>query len=361
MTAIVRTQSTHHRLSWTLPEGCAGDATDALLAACLLPSMRLNEPLQLSSPASSRLLSGVSAIQDVFVSWSRHIELSKGSRPPFNRVQVQVEARTKANSPTAGGVACFFTAGVDSFYSVLKRRDELTGLIFVHGFDVALGDTERREVVVKAIRQIAAELGIPLFEVETDLKTFSDAYLSWDDYHGAALASVALLMSRWFKRIYVPATMTYSHLLPLGSHPLVDPLWSTEQVELIHDGCEATRLEKVEYIADCEPAMRWLRVCWKAQGAIDYNCGVCEKCLRTMVALRMLGVSDRCLSLPPLTDKQLRQVSRVLPPGSGETWRFYLDVLKTEDRDKALARALRAAVSPGKRKPELKPKPAHRK
>ena len=39
--------------------------------------------------------------------------------------------------------------------------------------------------------------------------------------------------------------MTYAHLGPLGSHPLLDPLWSSEDVELVHDGCEATRLDKL--------------------------------------------------------------------------------------------------------------------
>ena len=63
-------------------------------------------------------------------------------------------------------------------------------------------------------------------------------------------------------------------------------------------GCEASRLDKLDVVAR-EPAARHsLRVCWENRGGA-YNCGRCEKCLRTMVAMDALGVLDAVRPLPP--------------------------------------------------------------
>ena len=36
-----------------------------------------------------------------------------------------------------------------------------------------------------------------------------------------------------------------------------------------------------------------LRVCWRNR-PVKFNCGVCEKCIRTMVNLEISGVLDKC-------------------------------------------------------------------
>jgi hypothetical protein len=72
--------------------------------------------------------------------------------------------------------------------------------------------------------------------------------VGWKLYHGAALAAVALLFQDRLGKILIPPTYSYADLLPWGSHPLLDPLWSTEQTTIEHEGCEATRVEKAAYI-----------------------------------------------------------------------------------------------------------------
>jgi len=58
-------------------------------------------------------------------------------------------------------------------------------------------------------------------------------------------------------------------------------------VALVHDGAEMRRPEKLPTIVECPSALAHLRVC--AQD-MNTNCGRCEKCLRTMIPLRVLGV-----------------------------------------------------------------------
>ncbi len=244
--------------------------------------------------------------------------------------------------PPVRGSACFFTGGIDSFYTLLKRRDELTALIFVHGFDVSLTNAALLDTISAAMRQVASAFGKPLIEVKTNLREFSDRYVSWEYYHGAALASVALLLSSRFSRVYVASTRSYAGLVPMGSHPLLDPLWSTEHTTIVHDGCEAARVEKVAAVARCDLVLRTLRVCWE-NPAGAYNCGRCEKCLRTMVDLRIAGVLDRCTTFARPLD--LRAVSRL--PVDRKT-AYFQESLRAVERlgtDPDLAKALRSSIA----------------
>jgi len=198
---------------------------------------------------------------------------------------------------------------VDSYFTILKRLEEITTLILVHGFDVPLDQVELREKIAQRIRQAAAELGKPLIEVETNLRAMSDPYACWPTHEfGAALASVAQLLAPQFHRVYIPASLSYRDLGPCGSHPLIDPLWSTEEVEVVLDGAESHRLLKVEKIAANETVLKSLRVCWE-NPAGEYNCGRCEKCLRTMIELRLHGALERCTAFDNPLD--MRWVARM--------------------------------------------------
>jgi hypothetical protein len=184
-----------------------------------------------------------------------------------------------------------------------------------------------------------------VIEVETNLRTFLDRYAAWARLaHGSAMASVGLLLLPFFRRLYVASTHTYADLFPWGSHPMLDPLWSTEGLEFVHDGCEASRVDKTRLIAQSETALRFLRVCWRnPDGA--YNCGQCEKCVRTMVNLHAVGALDRCRSFDRSLD--IRDVRRILAL-TDNTRSFVLenlDALGDGPRDRPLRNALRTVLN----------------
>jgi diphthamide synthase (EF-2-diphthine--ammonia ligase) len=308
-------------------------AAEAGLALALMPAMRQSRTLCVTEPVSPRLLEAVPTIQDVLSNWEQRFPVYGR----YRRVRVEATARAAVRRASGRGVAAFFSGGADSFYTLLRHRDEIDALIFVHGFDFPPGDGALARTIADGIRRAAADLGKPLTEVETDLRGFSDPYAFWESYHGAAMASVAHLLAGRFARIYVPATLTYAHLSPLGSHPLLDPLWSTEAMELVHDGCEASRLEKLDYIAGEPAAVQWLRVCWENRGA-TYNCGRCEKCLRTMVALHALGRLGEFTAFPDVVDPVA--VARVNLPEVAYTWEASMRMLHQKGTDPALVRVL---------------------
>jgi hypothetical protein len=264
--------------------GPVASGAEPFLAAALPVAMRLGRPLRVDGPVSAQLLASLPSIQAIYHAWN----------PDWRVVPVSA-APAQPVAPHQGGVACFFSGGVDSFYTLLKHLDEIDTLIFIHGFDIPLHNAAFRARVAAAVRDVARALAKPLLEVETNLKDLIIRYAPWEYAHGALLAGVALLLSPQFARLYIAASDSYdmAATTPWGSHPLLDPLWSTERTTIVHDGCEARRIDKVPSIVRSDVALRWLRVCWENPNG-EYNCGRCGKCLRTMVSLRIAGALDRC-------------------------------------------------------------------
>jgi hypothetical protein len=328
-----------HQVTFVSTES-AGEELDFLVPFALLPAMVTESRLKLPGPISSRLFSTVQKLQDVFCQWEEEFDFF-----PPRRVAVEAEVKSKKGSQ-APGVACFFSGGVDSFYTLLKNLDEITHLIFVHGVDIPLSNFPLRMQASHAAREVARELGKPLIEVATDLRSFSDPLVHWGLYHGGALASVGLLFQHLFRRVLIPATFSYADLLPWGSHPLIDPLWSTELTDFEHDGAEATRVDKAAYISRHETAMKWLRVCWMTPTSHDYNCGRCGKCLTTMVNLRAVGALERCKTLPHTIDP--RHIPKIDPtdPDGVILTRQNIRALERSGGDPELIQALRRAIRP---------------
>jgi hypothetical protein len=323
-----------HRLFYRSGDARLLASREAALALALLPAMRSSRRLCVEGRVNRRLLSGIDTIQAIYRAWDRTL------RP----VEIAgVEASDAA--PEGRRVGSFFSGGVDSFYTLLKHRDEITDLILVHGFDIGLDEADLRAKTSEAIREIAAELGKRVVEVETDLRSFLDPYAHWGRLgHGPALASVGMTLSAHYRRIYIPGAYGYADLFPWGTHPLLDPLWSTDALEFVHDGTEATRVEKIARVAQCDVALRHLRVCYRNPGGA-YNCGVCEKCLRTMIGLELAGALDRCASFERELD--LARVARLRLRKECQR-AFAMEILAAlgnRPADRAVKTALRAAMA----------------
>jgi hypothetical protein len=295
--AVASVSLNAHGKSWELKykvsEGPITRGSDAFFAATLFPVMKIGQPLRMAGGLSPRLLSATRTIQDIIHKWD----------PTFQKVAVEAEPKIPEVVGHQKDVGAFFSGGVDSFYTLLKHQEEITKIIFVHGFDIWLDDYAFRERVSKELQEMAIELHKPLIEVETNLREFSDPYAEWGHhFFGSGLASVALLLSAQFKKIFIPSSESFAHLDPCGSHPVLDPLWGTEHLEIVHDGCESSRNEKVARIVESDIVLRKLRVCYEnlhMRGHYEhwgdtYNCGRCEKCLRTMISLHAVGALERC-------------------------------------------------------------------
>jgi hypothetical protein len=299
---------------------------DAFLVAALMPAMARGEHLDVSPglSVSPRLLQAIGTIEDILHAWI----------PELKKVNVRAES---AGPPAARSAsACFFSGGVDSTYTCLKHRQETSHLILLHGLDIAPDDGAAFSSALQRGKEMADRLGKTLVPVQTNAREFCNAGgLTMMLFHGALLASVALLLG--FSRNYIAASHTYDDLEPWGSHAMLDPLWSTERTEIVYDGAESGRLEKVRAISGDPELLSSLRVC--ANGERGRNCGKCEKCVRTMTELRLVGVSSP--AFPALSPGQLRSVKITF-----DNLVYYVEACRVAQQigDKEIAAALRGAL-----------------
>lgn len=314
---------------------------DAALATCLMPAMRAGGTLSLADPLSARLVRTQQEYQAIQQLWSH----DWGAWiPPLREVEVRAPTRSSEAPEPGRGVAAFFSGGVDSWSTVLAHP-ELTHLVFVRGMDLALSLPELTDEVEVRLRAAAAEVGLPLYVVETNVRELSDQLVPWEAYFGCALAAVALMHAPLFERFLMAGSMDYAVADDRGANPLVDHLWSTESLEVVHDGGRYSRLQRVERIAVHPVVQRSLRVCWENRGGA-YNCGRCPKCLLTLVSLEALGMRGGMETFPPELDLDLLDEITLSQLVHVNMWQDVLDLVRTRRRD--LEAAVGGVVRRGK-------------
>ncbi|MFN8850146.1 MAG: hypothetical protein ACK5W4_10650 [Inhella sp.] len=255
---------------------------EPFLALALQEAMARRVPLVLDpahrvSPAWVRNLQRVQA---VLLSWNDE-----------DMGRVPVQAMTAPEPEHRGWGLSTFSGGVDSSYTFMRCRDQVSHVLLVQGFDTDDEDGWRRNVAAR--RAFADRQGVALLPVANNVRSFlQQRRLSWNLAHGGLLASLGVALGA--RGVVIPSTFTYSHLIPWGSHPLLDPLWSTDQTTVTHHGADCGRTEKTRQLLQSPELLDQLQVCWRS---VDQNCGECPKCIRTSLALYLLGA--RSAKLPP--------------------------------------------------------------
>ncbi len=269
----------------------ADDCT-AVASPFVLPASRHHEQVSIAGSVSHQWAQGVSEIIDRVVGWNTGFT-DIAVHPAELHEDVDNRSHTK-------NVGVFFSGGVDSFTTFLKYQKEnkqkISHLIFVHGFDIELANIEQFKQVLDCVQRISAKTGVPLITVRTNVREITDGMLGWEMAHGGALAMVALLLRKGFDKIIIPGGGLTDWQEPWGSSEYLDPRWSTESMQIIHEEETLMRFEKVrDYIAKSDLALKNLRVCWRNNG---YNCCECDKCMMTMAELRIAGVADKMYTFP---------------------------------------------------------------
>jgi hypothetical protein len=321
---------------------------DPFLVALLVGAMRTEPRLANAAPVSPRLLEALPDIQAIYAAFD-----SRAKR-------ITVEAATREESLPATpepGVGLFFSLGVDSFYSLLKLEREhpadehtITHLLTVHGIDVPFEEWDEefpRELLRNATR-VAAETGKTLIPVITNVRRATPALGPWPMLHGGGTIGAALALGAALRRVLIAASTTYDRLYPWGSHPVLDRLWSTENLTVVHDGCEMNTIDKTRYIAESRPrlVLETLRPC--AGYGPGYNCGACLKCMRTMIDLLQFGYLDRCRTLPHEIDvERFREVLRPGGPVHVADFTRRLQALEAQGLAPGVQRVLREHLTQG--------------
>lgn len=323
----IRIKDRMYRIHFQTDDNQLSAQLEAFLAIALLPAMKLRQPIQTSGSPNSQFLSGVEQIQDLIKSW----------KPGYGRVEIR-GVDPKENHAFGGErVGLFFSGGLDSFYTFMRHKDEITDLVHIQGFDIPLEERALLQQVSAMVRGVAAHFGKRAVIIETNARKFLDAYVFWGFTHGSLMASVGYMLSKHFKQFYISASHSIERLRPWGSDPRLDPLWGVDGLEFVHDGSESDRFQKLMHISQQDIALRSLCVCLHHPGGA-YNCGACEKCRRVKTFLRALDLEDR----GPLFDKpfELEDIYR-LDMRHWHSLQRCLEFLESSGKDPELEGALR--------------------
>jgi hypothetical protein len=281
--------------SWSQPS----DDADPFVVALLLFAMQNGEDIDVMGSLSRKVYEGLDRYQRVFHSWFPD---------RFKLIEIHCShLRDNVSSATAGKGAAF-SGGVDSFYTFLSLREELTHTIFMTGFDMPANLVESIGELVRSFSKMMKECGIDFIAGSTNIRMFVNA-VDWTNAHGPALIATALFFKHRLSEFYIPSSYKEGAYPSWGTHPDLDPLLSSESMNIVHHGSQVNRVQKLKLVAQAPISYERLRVCWIQDIGLR-NCGRCEKCVRTQIALDIVGALSKYKTFekPTLDYSQIRQL-----------------------------------------------------
>ena len=281
------------------------DVYDAFLVAAIYPAMYYNEPIEISGLVLKKIYHNVVNYVMAIV---------KDFAPSLHKVPIIVEGFKNASKNKKLHIGTGFSGGVDSFSTLQDRffdTDDLDykidTLFFFHVGqygDVKNPRTwERANNRFEITRSFANTIGTRAIMMNTNLFDF---YLPDWEYKAGVLNRITsvLAFQKSLKRYYISNTYTYGEMIDLArdrvfleefADPYIMPLLSPENLEIVCDGAQYKRSEKTQRIVNNKLAQTHLNVCVNSSNehVSATNCGICTKCLRTMMALDSIDQLDQ--------------------------------------------------------------------
>ena len=330
-----------------LPAGWKlSQSSDAFLLVPLYKAMRAGGALHVEGEVSPSLLANLEEFQAFWSCWYRG---------RFTPVEIVAE-REQEQKPGPEGALFGFSGGVDSCHTAYRhamgragrQTQMLRAGVMAHGFDIPIEEDEGFRAAADKAEVMLATLGLPLIRMATNVRRVEHA---WDDVVGAAVASCLYLLQPNAKVGLISGSYPYDRQPLWGSHPISDPLLSSSSFRILHDGGGLPRDEKVREIAGWPAALEHLRVCWESPQR-DRNCGRCFKCIRTILAFRVFGLSLPACFDEDVTDAQIRALGRLDRHGL-EGFRILLDAVEREEVAGSWVRAVRSVYYRNRRRDYL--------
>ncbi|MCK4785577.1 MAG: hypothetical protein KAV87_17620 [Desulfobacteraceae bacterium] len=300
----------------------------AFLVACIMPAMRHGEErLSIDAEICPELRHNLITAMRLICHWYDWYG------PDRELVRIETKGMSDGRStPTQERAAFFFSGGIDSLATLranrlnfpLEHPSSFKDGLVVHGIQPEIDNLF--EHVMSSLSFIAKEACITLVPVSTNIRYLYDNWAFWlDEFEGAVFSAVANALSHRITSVTIASSFNVSNLHPHGSHPLLDPQYSSSDLRIRHDDVTISRLDKTKLVADWDVALQRIRVCNRPEPPKNLNCGKCEKCVRTMLALLALDAIDRTRSFPAndVSEELIRSMEEL----DDTTYPFYPELI----------------------------------
>jgi hypothetical protein len=225
--------------------------------ALLFAAMRSGSALTVDGEVSRELLANLEAFQATWGLW-----VPDRYRPTSLAATAEVSG-TARPSGDIGPAVVAFGGGLDGCYTAWRHARRMAGRqtlairagLMVSG--LARSATDGWDSAVENARTLLGDLGIDLWTMRTNAPCVVPA---WEHAYGTVLASCLHWFSGGMPVGLLAGTGTLAHPnARCGSHPLTDPLLSSDRMRIIHDGAECDLVGKAEALATWPEAARRLQ------------------------------------------------------------------------------------------------------
>jgi hypothetical protein len=279
----------------------------AFLVACTMPAMYFGEErVLIDGEICPELRDGLMTS----MVWFRHWWYT----PERKLVQIEGATRSNGSGPRKQERAGFFlSGGIDSLATLRANRlhyplqdpGSIKDALLVYGLEVR--EPNIFDYVMNSVSVLAKDAALTLIPVYTNIRCLGpdDDMQFWgkfwiNEFMGAAFAAIAHALSNRLTLVSINSCHDIPNIIPYSSHPLVNPNYTSSDLRIRHWGITLSRFAKTKLISDWDVAIQHLRVCNRTEyyrpGML--NCGKCEKCVRTMLALVACGVLGKTHAFP---------------------------------------------------------------
>lgn len=285
---IEKPDGTRRRLWYRLPEAYRDAVTkscDPFVLGILFTIMKSPVEMQVHGQVSPSLLRNLAEFQEVWSCWMPD---------KYKRNEISADVEEESLRAESDEAILAFSGGGDSAYSAWhhrvgntdrQKRNLVAGVMF-HGFDFPLSEPDIFAGAAERSRLMLASIGMELIPIATNFREMGG---TWEEAHGAGLASGLALLQGKYNTGLIAGSYDYAHLvIPWGSNPITDWMMSSDSFQILHDGAALDKLEKIVMIKEWPEALKYLRVCYTGQ--TSGNCCRCFKCVKIMMIFRMLGL-----------------------------------------------------------------------
>lgn len=282
-------------------------SSDPFVLGTLFTAMNRSTDLYVHGEVSPSLLRNLEEFQEVWRCWM-----------PEQYTKIDIVADVEREQPKASnpdGAIVAFSGGVDSCFTAWshhigsrgRRRCNLQAGVMVHGFDIPIKKNDAFERASERSKKMLTSLGMEFIPIATNFRQLGNI---WEDAHGVAIASCLMMLQGGYVAGLIGSGAPYDKLeLPWGSNPITDGLMSSNAFQIIPDGGAFTRSEKIREISNWPEALQYLRVCWREKKG--RNCGLCEKCIRTILSFRVNGLGLPGCFERDINDNQILRLKKL--------------------------------------------------